>query len=201
MSDGRNTDTHVAIEIFRMVTFIELKPRLVNVLMNALQHETDAQNTHMLLGGLLMVVQDSAWFEEWNEHAHGTASGSAAAAGFADGSAFHASPAPSADVNLLSSGEFRERGQLEDDLLYMEAIHFVWARCFTCVLAAFCPIHFSVYLHLLCVTLWFTPFIAHINGHIFETKTNLITLIIFVTFLSDLFSYLFFVSFSMFLHI
>lgn len=103
-------DSSVYLGLFRfwhrMLTFIELKPRLINVLMNALQHETDGQNTHMLLGGLLMVVQDSAWFEEWNEQTRGVAGGSAAAAGFADGGGFHAaSPAPSADVNLLSSGE------------------------------------------------------------------------------------------------
>ncbi|XP_055857716.1 ral GTPase-activating protein subunit beta isoform X13 [Episyrphus balteatus] len=48
----------------KILTFIQLKPRLVNILMNALQVETDAQNTHMLLGGLLLTVQDSVNFEE-----------------------------------------------------------------------------------------------------------------------------------------
>ncbi|XP_037958819.1 ral GTPase-activating protein subunit beta [Teleopsis dalmanni] len=56
----------------RFITFIQLKPRLINILMNALQVETDAQNTHMLLGGLLLAVQDSVTFEETelggNEH-------------------------------------------------------------------------------------------------------------------------------------
>ena len=32
--------------------------------MNALQVETEAQNTHMLLGGLLLTVQDAVTFEE-----------------------------------------------------------------------------------------------------------------------------------------
>lgn len=32
--------------------------------MNALQIESDAQNTHMLLGGLFLCVQDSAIYEE-----------------------------------------------------------------------------------------------------------------------------------------
>lgn len=32
--------------------------------MNALQVETDAQNTHMLLGGLLLCVQDAVTFED-----------------------------------------------------------------------------------------------------------------------------------------
>lgn len=32
--------------------------------MNALQVETDAHNTHMLLGGLLQTVQDSALYED-----------------------------------------------------------------------------------------------------------------------------------------
>ncbi|XP_061400512.1 ral GTPase-activating protein subunit beta [Musca vetustissima] len=48
----------------RITTFLQLKPRLINILMNALQVETDAQNTHMLLGGLLLTVQDAVTFEE-----------------------------------------------------------------------------------------------------------------------------------------
>lgn len=36
----------------------------MNLLMNALQIETDAQNTHMLLGGLFLCVQDSAIYEQ-----------------------------------------------------------------------------------------------------------------------------------------
>lgn len=46
------------------MTFLQLKSRLMNILMNALQVETDAQNTHMLLGGLLLCVQDAVTFEE-----------------------------------------------------------------------------------------------------------------------------------------
>ncbi|XP_012160069.1 ral GTPase-activating protein subunit beta isoform X5 [Ceratitis capitata] len=72
----------------RIITFIQLKPRLINILMNALQVETDAQNTHMLLGGLLLTVQDAVTFEETElvstDHLHA------------------ASPAPG-DTNLLSS--------------------------------------------------------------------------------------------------
>ncbi|XP_055591583.1 ral GTPase-activating protein subunit beta isoform X4 [Uranotaenia lowii] len=48
----------------KMITFAQLKPRLINILMNALQVESDAQNTHMLLGGLHLCVQDSGTFEE-----------------------------------------------------------------------------------------------------------------------------------------
>lgn len=56
--------------------------------MNAIQVETDPQNTHMLLGGLMLCVQDSALFEECAD----------------DGAdARQTSPAPS-DTNLLSSG-------------------------------------------------------------------------------------------------
>jgi hypothetical protein len=54
--------------------------------MNALQVETDAQNTHMLLGGLLLTVQDAVAFEESEQ------SGSDLL-----------QPSP-ADGNLLSSG-------------------------------------------------------------------------------------------------
>jgi hypothetical protein len=46
------------------LTFGQLKPRLINILMSALQIETDSQNTHMLLGGLLLCVQDSVSFED-----------------------------------------------------------------------------------------------------------------------------------------
>lgn len=55
--------------------------------MNALQVETDPQNTHMLLGGLLLCVQDSAIFEESETNTE----------------LYQSSPAPS-DANLLSSG-------------------------------------------------------------------------------------------------
>ncbi|XP_029720314.2 ral GTPase-activating protein subunit beta isoform X2 [Aedes albopictus] len=48
----------------KMITFVQLKPRMINVLMNALQVENDPQNTHMLLGGLHLCVQDSGTFEE-----------------------------------------------------------------------------------------------------------------------------------------
>ena len=50
--------------IERPVTFAELKPRLMNLVMNALQIETDPHNTHMLLGGLFFSVQDAATFEK-----------------------------------------------------------------------------------------------------------------------------------------
>ncbi|XP_031623331.1 ral GTPase-activating protein subunit beta isoform X7 [Contarinia nasturtii] len=71
----------------KVITFIQLKPRLINILMNAIQVETDPQNTHMLLGGLMLCVQDSALFEECAE---------------INVDARQTSPAPS-DTNLLSS--------------------------------------------------------------------------------------------------
>ncbi|XP_033610459.1 ral GTPase-activating protein subunit beta isoform X8 [Cryptotermes secundus] len=46
------------------LTFAQLKPRLMNLLINALQVESDPQNAQMLLGGLLLSVQDSAIAEE-----------------------------------------------------------------------------------------------------------------------------------------
>ncbi|XP_064215025.1 ral GTPase-activating protein subunit beta isoform X4 [Tribolium castaneum] len=48
----------------RPVTFAQLKPRLMNLVMNALQIETDPQNTHMLLGSLFLCVQDSSIYEK-----------------------------------------------------------------------------------------------------------------------------------------
>lgn len=72
-----------------MTTFAQLKSRIINILINALQVEADAQNTHMLLGGLLLCVQDSAIFEDSDNN----------------NEQYHSSPAPS-DMNLLSSGKF-----------------------------------------------------------------------------------------------
>lgn len=69
------------------MTFGQLKPRLINILMSALQIETDSQNTHMLLGGLLLCVQDSVSFED-SESVSDMNSTSAK------------------ETNLLSSGEF-----------------------------------------------------------------------------------------------
>ncbi|XP_030384786.1 ral GTPase-activating protein subunit beta [Scaptodrosophila lebanonensis] len=48
----------------KFFTFIQLRGRLINILMNALQVETDSQNIHMMLGGLMLLVQDSVTFEE-----------------------------------------------------------------------------------------------------------------------------------------
>ncbi|KAI5710614.1 hypothetical protein M8J75_010125 [Diaphorina citri] len=54
----------------RPLTFESLKPRLVNLVITALQVETDLQNTQSLLGGLLLCVQDSAMFELSSEVAN-----------------------------------------------------------------------------------------------------------------------------------
>lgn len=56
-------------------------------MINALQVETDGQNTHMLLGGLLLSVQDSTIFEE-NENTGG----------------YSQTSQQNSDTNLLSSG-------------------------------------------------------------------------------------------------
>ncbi|XP_039623311.1 ral GTPase-activating protein subunit beta isoform X3 [Polypterus senegalus] len=45
------------------VTFLSLKLRLVNILIGALQTETDPSNTQMILGAMLNIVQDSALLE------------------------------------------------------------------------------------------------------------------------------------------
>lgn len=74
----------------RIVTFLQLKPRLINILMNALQVETDAQNSHMLLGALLLTVQDAIMYEETETNSELLHS---------------SSPAPVSDTNLLSSGK------------------------------------------------------------------------------------------------
>ncbi|XP_074068053.1 ral GTPase-activating protein subunit beta isoform X5 [Macrotis lagotis] len=45
------------------ITFLSLKLRLVNILIGALQTETDPNNTQMILGAMLNIVQDSALLE------------------------------------------------------------------------------------------------------------------------------------------
>lgn len=72
------------------MTFGQLKPRLTNIMMSALQIETDSQNTHMLLGGLLLCVQDSVTFEEFDA-----------------GAASDGQSTSARETNLLSSGEHR----------------------------------------------------------------------------------------------
>ncbi|XP_062853545.1 ral GTPase-activating protein subunit beta isoform X2 [Trichomycterus rosablanca] len=47
----------------KSVTFLSLKLRLVNVLIGALQTETDPVNTQMILAAMLNIVQDSALLE------------------------------------------------------------------------------------------------------------------------------------------
>ncbi|XP_064490063.1 ral GTPase-activating protein subunit beta-like isoform X2 [Ornithodoros turicata] len=49
------------------VTFQTLRPRLMNLLIGALQNESDSTNTQMLLGGLLFCVQDATAYEEANQ--------------------------------------------------------------------------------------------------------------------------------------
>lgn len=79
---------------FRLITFGQLKPRLVNILMNAVRIETDAQNTHMLLGGLLLCVQDAVLFEKTSD-----------ANASMSGDSFNQSSPGHSDANLLSSGK------------------------------------------------------------------------------------------------
>lgn len=69
----------------RPLSFLQLKPRLMNLLMNALHVESDPHNTHMLLGALLVTVQDAVNYER------------------TDGAAT-ATPSVQ-ETNLLSSGE------------------------------------------------------------------------------------------------
>ena len=47
-----------------LTNFNHLKPKIVNLLVNALQVETETGNAQMLLGCLLLMVQDSSALEE-----------------------------------------------------------------------------------------------------------------------------------------
>uniref|UniRef100_A0A4W5QTX3 Ral GTPase-activating protein subunit beta n=1 Tax=Hucho hucho TaxID=62062 RepID=A0A4W5QTX3_9TELE len=61
----------------KAVSFVSLKLRLVNILIGALQTETDPTNTQMILGAMLNIVQDSALLES---------TGAQAEVGIVDGS-------------------------------------------------------------------------------------------------------------------
>ena len=52
-----------------LTNFNHLRPRIVNLLVNALQVETEAQNAHMLIGSLMFVVQVSC---DWRIRGHVT---------------------------------------------------------------------------------------------------------------------------------
>uniref|UniRef100_A0A8B9L6I7 Ral GTPase-activating protein subunit beta n=1 Tax=Astyanax mexicanus TaxID=7994 RepID=A0A8B9L6I7_ASTMX len=60
----------------KAVTFLSLKLRLVNVLIGALQTETDPINTQMILAAMLNIVQDSALLESIGAQAEGSVDGS-----------------------------------------------------------------------------------------------------------------------------
>ena len=47
-----------------LTNFNHLKPRIVNLLVNALQVETETLNAQMLIGCLMFLVQDAAALEE-----------------------------------------------------------------------------------------------------------------------------------------
>uniref|UniRef100_A0A671SKM0 Ral GTPase-activating protein subunit beta n=1 Tax=Sinocyclocheilus anshuiensis TaxID=1608454 RepID=A0A671SKM0_9TELE len=60
----------------KAVTFLSLKLRLVNILIGALQTETDSINTQMILAAMLNIVQDSALLESVGAQAEGSVDGS-----------------------------------------------------------------------------------------------------------------------------
>uniref|UniRef100_A0AAR2KFX4 Ral GTPase-activating protein subunit beta n=1 Tax=Pygocentrus nattereri TaxID=42514 RepID=A0AAR2KFX4_PYGNA len=60
----------------KAVTFLSLKLRLVNILIGALQTETDPINTQMILAAMLNIVQDSALLESIGAQAEGSVDGS-----------------------------------------------------------------------------------------------------------------------------
>uniref|UniRef100_A0A8C1KJV4 Ral GTPase-activating protein subunit beta n=1 Tax=Cyprinus carpio TaxID=7962 RepID=A0A8C1KJV4_CYPCA len=60
----------------KAVTFLSLKLRLVNILIGALQTETDSINTQMILAAMLNIVQDSALLESVGAQDEGSVDGS-----------------------------------------------------------------------------------------------------------------------------
>ena len=65
ISDILSTTTTSAVkDQLQPISFLSLKNRIIDLLRIALTNETDATNTQMLLGGLMLVVQDLAICEE-----------------------------------------------------------------------------------------------------------------------------------------
>uniref|UniRef100_A0A8C0IVA9 Ral GTPase-activating protein subunit beta n=1 Tax=Chelonoidis abingdonii TaxID=106734 RepID=A0A8C0IVA9_CHEAB len=61
--EGKFSNDDSSSSYDKPVTFLSLKLRLVNILIGALQTETDPNNTQMILGAMLNIVQDSALLE------------------------------------------------------------------------------------------------------------------------------------------
>ncbi|KAM9121056.1 ral GTPase-activating protein subunit beta isoform 4-T4 [Pangshura tecta] len=61
--EGKYSNDDSSSSYDKPVTFLSLKLRLVNILIGALQTETDPNNTQMILGAMLNIVQDSALLE------------------------------------------------------------------------------------------------------------------------------------------
>ncbi|KAM9314681.1 ral GTPase-activating protein subunit beta-like isoform 3-T4 [Pholidichthys leucotaenia] len=57
------TDGDIASDDVTPTSFLSLKPRLIGILIGALQTETDTYNTQLLLGAMLSFVQDLAMLE------------------------------------------------------------------------------------------------------------------------------------------
>ncbi|XP_024939049.1 ral GTPase-activating protein subunit beta isoform X11 [Cephus cinctus] len=110
------------------VTFAQLKPRLMNLLINALQVETDPQNTHMLLGGLLLSVQDSAAAEEVDQVTQPDAVVSDTTTNLLSSATSDSASQVSISSDLRSLGDSSDIATLQEESIAFDSAHALFVR-------------------------------------------------------------------------
>ncbi|XP_071636603.1 ral GTPase-activating protein subunit beta isoform X2 [Temnothorax longispinosus] len=110
------------------VTFVQLKPRLMNLLINALQVETDPQNTHMLLGALLLSVQDSAAAEEVEQVTQPDAVASDSATNLLSSVTSDSASQISISSDQRSIGDASDIATLQEECIAFDSAHALFVR-------------------------------------------------------------------------
>ncbi|KAK0179173.1 hypothetical protein PV327_007988 [Microctonus hyperodae] len=110
------------------LTFGQLKPRLMNLLINALQVESDPLNTHMLLGGLLLSVQDSATVEEVEQSAALDALANDTSTNLLSSVSSDSTSQISISSDQRSLGEASDCGTIQDESPSFDSAHALFLR-------------------------------------------------------------------------
>lgn len=110
----------------KTLSFAMLKPKLMNLLMNALQVEYDPQNTHMLLGGLFLCVQDSALYETAEHITQPVNESTSNLLSSASDTASTISMASSCDRSLTP--DQRSTSEIHDPLAPLDSAHALFVR-------------------------------------------------------------------------
>ncbi|XP_012286236.1 ral GTPase-activating protein subunit beta isoform X2 [Orussus abietinus] len=110
------------------ITFGQLKPRLMNLLINSLQVEVDPQNTHMLLGGLLLSVQDSAAAEELDQVTQPDPASNDSANNLLSSVTSDSASQISISSDLRSLGDASDIATLQEDSVAFDSAHALFVR-------------------------------------------------------------------------